>query len=139
VIYTFEPMDGGEAFELNMPVAEYGELVAAGDEDEHGNPIVTVELDGETIRARRNMVVDARRNVGSRAGDAWPQVSKAMANPGMTDAEVRSEQEYLDKAGVPTQYTKDREPIFESRGHWKRYMQAMGYHDRDAGYGDQSA
>ncbi len=38
--------------------------------------------------------------------------------------------------GVPTSFTADGCPVFESRTHRKRYMQAYGYFDRDAGYGD---
>jgi hypothetical protein len=40
------------------------------------------------------------------------------------------------KRGVPTAFTDDGRPVFESREHRKKYMRAYGYYDRDAGYGD---
>jgi hypothetical protein len=40
------------------------------------------------------------------------------------------------RKGVPTEFTRDGRPIFESRAHRKKYFQAYGYFDRDAGYGD---
>jgi len=40
------------------------------------------------------------------------------------------------KRGVPTEFTPDGCPVFESRAHRKSYMRAYGFYDRDAGYGD---
>ncbi len=38
--------------------------------------------------------------------------------------------------GVPTNFTADGCPEFRDRDHRKRYLQAYGFFDRDAGYGD---
>ncbi len=38
--------------------------------------------------------------------------------------------------GVPTDFAPDGSPILTDRDHRKRYMQAYGFFDRDAGYGD---
>lgn len=40
------------------------------------------------------------------------------------------------KNGVPTEYTKEGQPIFRDRGHRRDYLRAYGYHDRAGGYGD---
>lgn len=40
------------------------------------------------------------------------------------------------KKGVPTDFTPDGRPVFESRSHRKKYMTAYRFFDRDAGYGD---
>ena len=38
--------------------------------------------------------------------------------------------------GVPTDFTPDGRAILESKGHRKRYAEALGYFDKDGGYGD---
>lgn len=44
-------------------------------------------------------------------------------------------QESID-VGVPTDFTPDGKAVLESPGHRKRYAEALGYFDKDGGYGD---
>lgn len=131
--YTFVNENTGERFEVTMTAARYSELERDPlDEDR----IFVESPDGTMVWAQRDFVSDARSVKGQATG--WPMVSQAMANPNMTEAERRAEQAHLERAGVPTQYTALNEPILESRTHRKKYMEAMGMHDRDAGYGDRA-
>lgn len=74
---------------------------------------------------------------GGRAGDSFvgwkPLASDALAVHG---AQVKEATEDSAKKGVPTEFLKDGRPVFRSREHRKKYMQAYGFFDRSAGYGD---
>lgn len=66
----------------------------------------------------------------------WPIVSEAMAvNP----EQVGEAREILKRAGVNTEYTKTGEPILRSAAHRKQHAQALGFFDRNGGYGDPQA
>lgn len=65
----------------------------------------------------------------------WPMESDAA---GVHPAQVAEAMEHDRRNGVPTDYTKDGNPIFTSREHRNRYCQANGLYDRNAGYGDRS-
>lgn len=55
---------------------------------------------------------------------------------GVHPRQVKKAQESAASKGVPTEFDKKGRPIFTSRLHRKRYCQAYGFFDRDAGYGD---
>lgn len=64
----------------------------------------------------------------------YPKASWAM---GLSDAgQVKEAQEILAKNGVTCDFNKHYEPIFDSLRHQQSYMRALGYHNRNAGYGD---
>lgn len=63
----------------------------------------------------------------------WPMVSDAMAVAPSQIPEMLRESK---ARGVPTEYTKDGQPILRYREHRSEYMKSFGYHDRDGGYGD---
>jgi hypothetical protein len=139
VRYTFIEWEGNRTFEKAMTVDEYSRLMATAHGDDEVVDIEVTHEDGtiERVACVRNLIADMAM-VGTQAPGKWPQVSMAMANPNMTEKELRAEQQFLDRSGVPTEYTKHNEPILTSREHRKRYMKAMGMHDRDAGYGDRA-
>ena len=63
----------------------------------------------------------------------WPMASYAA---GVSDSEVPEMRAIDEKAGVPTEYNEEADPVFTSRGHRKRYLKAHELHDRNGGYGD---
>jgi putative FmdB family regulatory protein len=65
----------------------------------------------------------------SRGGNGYPMASYAV---GIGACEVPAQMIIDKKAGVPTNYTKDGDPIFTSRGHRKKYLKHVGFHDRNS-------
>jgi hypothetical protein len=55
---------------------------------------------------------------------------------GVHPSQINEAREDAIKKGVPTDFTPTGEPILRTREHRKKYMQAYGFYDRDAGYGD---
>lgn len=76
-----------------------------------------------------------RRAPGGNSPSCWPQHSDTLAVHPEQIAEYR---EYDAARGVPTNYDAQGRPIFESRGHRKRYYAAHNAFDGSAGYGDQA-
>ena len=63
----------------------------------------------------------------------WPMESYALGvNP---DQAKEAEAESV-KMGVPTQFASNGDAVFTSPSHRKRYAEALGYFDRNAGYSD---
>jgi hypothetical protein len=50
--------------------------------------------------------------------------------------QIPAEREQAYKKGVPTEFTKQGQPIFTSAGHRAAYCRAMGAVDRNGGYRD---
>jgi len=63
----------------------------------------------------------------------WPMESYAAG--GHPDDAKANEKIARDK-GVPTHFSKDGDPIFTSRSHRKKFLQAHELIDRNAGYSD---
>jgi len=59
----------------------------------------------------------------------YPMASYAV---GVGASQVPEQREADRKAGVPTEYTSDGDPIFTSRGHRKKYLKHVGFHDRNS-------
>lgn len=66
-------------------------------------------------------------------GDTYPFASYAA---GVSPSEVPAMREIDKKNGVPTDYSEDGDPIFRTPKHRKKYCEAHGLYDRDAGYSD---
>jgi len=66
-------------------------------------------------------------------GDIWPYASYAA---GVSASEVPAMCKIDRENGVPTEYTPDGDPIMRSKSHRKKYCEAHGLYDRNAGYGD---
>lgn len=76
----------------------------------------------------------------TQGASCWPQTSQALAVP-IEDAAAYAEEARA--KGVPTEFVVHPDgtcamPKFGDRAHRARYHRAHGYHDNDAGYGDQS-
>jgi len=63
----------------------------------------------------------------------WPLLSDAC---GVAHDQVKEAHEESVKAGVPTDFTEDGRAILTSPLHRKKYCEAMGMYDRNAGYSD---
>lgn len=68
-----------------------------------------------------------------RHGDIWPMESYAA---GVHPKQIPEMREFDKKNGVPTDYSEDGDPILRGPGHRKKYCEAHGLHDRNAGYSD---
>ena len=63
----------------------------------------------------------------------WPMESDAVGVDASQVDEARAESVRL---GVPTDFSRDGCAIFTSPSHRKKYAEAIGYFDRNAGYSD---
>lgn len=63
----------------------------------------------------------------------WPQKSVALA---VHPSQRKQYAEFASKHGIPTSFDEQGHPVFESRGHRKRYAELVGATDFDGGYGD---
>jgi hypothetical protein len=63
----------------------------------------------------------------------WPMISRALA---VHPSQSREYMEFAAKHGVPTQFDRMGHPVFESRGHRRRYAELVGASDFDGGYSD---
>jgi hypothetical protein len=70
----------------------------------------------------------ARSKSHQHAGN-YPMASYAV---GVGASQVPEQREADLKAGVPTEYTSEGDPIFTSRGHRKKYLKHIGFHDRNS-------
>ena len=63
----------------------------------------------------------------------WPMESESL---GVHPDQVQEATEHARSLGVPTEFSADANPIFTSPGHRKAYAEALGYYDKNGGYGD---
>ena len=68
-----------------------------------------------------------------RHGDIWPMESYAA---GVHPKQIPEMVEFDKKHGVPTDYTPDGDPVFRGPKHRRRYCEAHGLFDRNAGLSD---
>lgn len=96
----------------------------------------------EMSQSDKSMVCDCKAKMNrdhfaekgpQRYGDNWPMVSYAA---GVSPDEVPAMMEVDRKHGVETNYTSDGDPIFTSPKHRKKYCEAHGLYDRNAGLSD---
>jgi hypothetical protein len=82
-------------------------------------------------KCKRLMSRDLKADFGTQHhGDIWPMASYA--------AGVHPKQmtKFDREHGVPTHYTPDGDPIFKGPRHRKKYCEAHGLYDRNAGHRD---
>lgn len=77
-------------------------------------------------------IVSEHRGVAHHPGN-WPLLSDAA---GVHPAQVGEATAEATKVGVPTNFTEDGRAIFTSAGHRKKFCEAHGLFDRNAGYSD---
>ena len=77
----------------------------------------------------------ARRVLGARVTPSgnWPMYSEAM---GVHIDQIPEAVAESKRRGVPTEYDSIGRPKFESKSHRRRFCEAFGAWDKDAGYGD---
>jgi len=72
-------------------------------------------------------------NINTMSKTGWPLYSDAM---GVNPKDNQQAYEASVKLGVPTERDNLGRAKFESAGHRKKYCEAFGYYDRNAGYSD---
>ena len=66
-------------------------------------------------------------------GDIWPMASYAA---GVHPKQIPEMKKFDREHGVPTDYTEEGDPVLTSPSHRRKYCQAHGLFDRNAGYSD---
>lgn len=89
-------------------------------------PPVTLEVDGVT--ATRSYQAE---RVGVPATQGWPMECIAS---GVNAEDAQKLRDEFDRVGVPTEVTRDGDPIYRNAAHRKRALKARGLHDRLAYY-----
>ena len=70
---------------------------------------------------------------GGHEPGCWPKVSIALeVHPGQRQEAIEDAR----RKGVPTDFNERGQPIFTDQAHEKKYHQAYGYFNRNAGYSD---
>jgi len=91
----------------------------------------TITLEDGTV-CERCLAAEIASQGGSSPA-CWPLHSQALA---VHPSQRKQYEEFADKNGVGTTFDSRGCPVFESRGHRKRYCDLVGAKDFDAGYGD---
>lgn len=91
-------------------------------------------IDGLNDFYAQRSAVDVTDAEGNRP---WARGQKSVALA-VHPSQAKEAAEDAAAKGVQTDFTESGEPVFRDRDHRKRYMQAYGFFDRDAGYGDQA-
>ena len=116
MIYCYVCDFCGQNFEFSLPSSEYRKEIFC---TTCGKPI------------RRDLVAE-HRDFKDTPG-SWPMVSDAA---GVHPDQAKELAEHVARRGVPTEINADGNPVFTSREHRKKFCQATGIYDRNAGIGD---
>ena len=119
--YCYERKDTGEVLELVMTIAEM-----EARQNENGEIILE---DG--VSAFRNF--NAELGGFRYSAGTWPMYSDAC---GVHESQIGEAYAASVRKGVPTEFDSIGRAIFRDKGHRKRYCEAYGYFDRNAGFGD---
>ncbi len=65
----------------------------------------------------------------------WP---KKCDGTGVLPSQTQEASEHLASQGVPTEFAPDGRAILRDRSHRNNVLEALGLHDKDAGYGDRA-
>lgn len=84
------------------------------------------------IKCRKAVAHDfmADHSVTRHVSSTWPRVSVAA---GVAPSQAKEAYEKSVKDGVPTQFTKDGDPVFTSQRHETNYLRTIGMFNRSAG------
>jgi len=100
-----------------------GEVVHVQRRFADGPPPETLELDGVT--ARRDYSAKAAASVPSTSG--WPLTCVAS---GVNAEDAQKLRDHFKAVGVPTEVTRDGDPIYTDAAHRRRALKARGFVDR---------
>lgn len=120
-VYCYRRKDNDELVELFMSRDQM---------NARQNEQCEIQLEDGTIAERDFQAEFA--HIGTHPGN-YPMESVAV---GVSPKQVKEAEEHSRKIGVPTHFTKRGDAIFESAAHRKRYCEATGFFDRNAGYSD---
>jgi len=119
--YVYRRESNNRRVELTMTIDEHDLREKDG--------VITLD-DGTT--AKRDLVAEFGYRRRSSPGN-WPMESDAA---GVHPKQIHGAMVEARRRGVPTSFTPDGRAIFTSRGHRKKYCEAFGFYDRNAGFGD---
>lgn len=116
-----------------MPI--YSFICSCGHKQQVNRPMAESDLpvlcEKDSFVMKRDFQTDFGKQ---KLADVWPLVSTAA---GVHPDEIAEMQKFDAAHGLKgTQYTRDGDVIFENRTHRKKYCEAHGLYDRNAGYGD---
>lgn len=114
-IYRYVNKDQTQAIEASFPIGTAPRRIVRSD------------------RVYRLDITACSRNRAPQSCALWPIVSDAAA---IHPDQIPEAREYDRQHGVPTEYTRDGQPVFTDRAHRKAYCEAHGLYDRNGGYGD---
>ena len=119
--------DEPEIVELQLTMAEFQKRVK--------NDIIKLD-DGRTAKVYWGSYATGRRQVGTNPSN-YPMVSEAM---GVLPSQVKAHMDHLRAMGCgQVNHTKDGAIIFEDKAQRKKVCEALGFFDRNGGYGDPQA
>lgn len=96
----------------------------------HKRPhVILCEECGE--RARYHF--ERQRGIKYSKPGKWPMTSCAV---GVGEEQREEAMAHARRIGIPTEFNKDGDAVFTSRGHRRKYCEAIGFFDRSGGYGD---
>ena len=89
-------------------------------------------LKGRLVRKVTNRdlieMVSQGKTFKAHGSKGWPMRSVALS---VHPDQIPEAVEHDRRLGVPTEYHKSGDPIFENKRHKDRYLKAHGYHDRN--------
>lgn len=119
--YVYELIESGEIIEKTQTVAEM--------EACRGVDTGLWQLPEGLARRRHDIEQGGWRN----SHQGWPMLDDAA---GVHPSQIQENVEYMRKAGVPTDFHPDGRIVWRDRAHRKAGLKALGFHDRNGGYGD---
>lgn len=118
--YCYKREDNGDRFELTMTIREMSER-----QDDRQR----IKLPSGVWATRDYISEDSRRPPPGN----WPMASDAA---GVHPDQRKEAQDHSKTIGIPTEFTADGAAVFRSPSHRKRYCEAIGLFDRNAGPSD---
>lgn len=95
------------------------------------NPRKTVVRKG--IKFHKNTLADHSRT--TKKLECWPMKCTAL---GVIPQQVEEATKQAFDLGCPTGFYSDGDAKIRDRGHYNKFMDALGYHNRDACFGDKA-
>jgi len=115
-----------------MPTYSY--ICSCGQRQEVDRPMSKSNLPVLCDKCSFVMMRDFKTDFGKQYyGDIWPMASYAA---GVHPKQIPDMKEFDKKHEVPTDYTPDGDPVFTGPKHRKKYCEAHGLFDRNAGLSD---
>jgi hypothetical protein len=83
-------------------------------------------------KGKRGLTVQTPPSTIASSHKAWPRLSDAL---GVSPKQRQEAQEQSIKLGVPTEFAEDGRAVLRDTAHQRDLQKALGYFNRDGGYG----